>query len=281
MPNSLSNIDKKLQSGQRRFGAYVCSGHSPYATLPKSLEEQVFLETFGNTKIDMERAYSPYEARSFFLFVFDHKEHTPAAVARIVVPESIRNAGTKTTDDLEEIWQTPVSELDCGGVALIQQPYWDVATLAVHRLYRGIARAGLVSLGIYNTVMTSAMYCGVDLIVAVLDEAAYRTGNWQYHSPFSPIDGLGPSPYMGSTSSIPVYCRFSAVKERLEQVDPSAAKVLFTEDNIGELIEHVDLVEVERVHREINKVQSHVIDIKGIESYNTNTKSTFSEPKTN
>ncbi len=274
MSNSLSSIDEKYQNSTCRFGAYVCTGYSPYATLPKSLEEQVFLESFGNTKKDLIKEYRPYEARSFFLFIYDHKEHATAAMARIVVPEQRRNNGTKTTDDLENIWLTPSAKLTCGGVTLTNQPYWDVATLAVNKLYRGVARAGLVSLGIYNTIMTSAMHCGVDLIVAVLDEAAYRTGNWQYHSPFSPIDGLTSLSYMGSISSIPVYCRFSVVKEKLEEVDPNTAKVLFTNGDIGELIEHVDLAEVERVHKDITKVSPHVIDLEGS---NANTKNTVAE----
>lgn len=262
MSNPLSFIDDTYRKGIRRFGSYVCDGLSTYASVPKSLEEEVFLESFGNTKSDLEHAYEPYETRSFFLFVYDHKEQVPAAMARIVVPDRMRNDGTKTTDDLRALWHRPLSSLTCNGVALSGQPYWDVATLAVNKFYRGILKAGLVSIAIYNSIMTSAMYCGVDMIIAVLDEAAYRTGNWQYKSPFSPIDGLGSLPYMGSSSSIPVYCRFSSVRKTLEQSDPNTAEVLFTNNNIGELLEHVDLTEVDRVYRTINERQSHVLDLE-------------------
>lgn len=274
LPSTLRDIDDSRKDRVPRFVAYTCGRDAELAHIPRALEAKVFLETFGNTKNDLDREYSPYEARSFFLFVYDHADSRAAAMARIIIPNAVTNLQTKTTDDIESLWGLRGTDIALGGRFLKDENYWDVATLAVDRTYKGPGRAGIVSLAIYNTIMTSAMHCGVDVVIAILDEVAYRTSKWQYHEPFKPLDTLSALPYMGSSSSLPVYCEFSAVKARLEMQKPDIAKMLFTTKDIGDAIQHVDLEEVRLLHKDLAARNRHVIDI-GLEDQTTQTHESY------
>ena len=215
------------------LGVYAFSASSQGSELAKAVEAEVFLESFGNSAQQLHAEYSPYDWRSFFFCVIDHRRLMPAGAMRVVIP-SERGVRTKTFDDIELHWGREASALTCrNGSRIPIGEIWDIATLAVSRDYRGRATSGMVALGLYQAFTMTSQASGIDWNVAILDAKLYRFGNWHFKNTFAPFDGLDAAPYLGSASSIPVWCQLSEWQAKLHDHDRVLHDLVFEAVGFG------------------------------------------------
>ena len=206
------------------FGAYIWSSSEPGAELGRYLEREVFAEFFGNSPEMLADEYGPYDDASSFFCVVDHRRSLPAGVLRVLSPSA---AGFKSLHDIERVWSQPLEDVTARtGVEFEPTRMWDVATLAVHAEYRGAATSGLVSLALYQALVTASLQCGVDWWVTVLDVVVLDLIQSQCQSPFSYFRGLGPMSYLDSPSSVPVWCDVPGWERRIAEVDPPMHELL-------------------------------------------------------
>jgi hypothetical protein len=102
---------------------------------------------------------------------------------------------------------------------------WDAATLVVAPEYRTAAATGLVSLGLYQSLVRTAQASGIELLCAVLDTVVYRVAQAKFAGPFEPYaEGR---PYLGSKASLPVTVNFSGWKARLAAREPEIHDIIY------------------------------------------------------
>lgn len=224
------------------FGAYLFSWDEPGADLARHIEQTVFLEAFGNTPELLDREYERYESASFYICVLDHLRHTPAGMLRVVTPSP---AGLKSLNDIEPVWDCPAATLiERTGLSLDPSRTWDIATLAVADGYR--RGAGLVTMGLYQTLTLAAFHCGVDWFVAILDMPVFRIIRWRLRMIFAGYEGIGPLPYLGSAASLPAWCDVAAAERKLAQEDEDLHAVLVLGRGLEAALRPVDLSAADR-----------------------------------
>ncbi len=209
------------------LGVYVFSSDEPGAELARSVEAEVFLDTFGNTPEQLAAEYSPYEGRTVFLCVIDHLRRVPAAAMRIIVPTADGRL-CKTFDDMSRHWGMPL-----GGTTIRSgEPFdystaWDVATLAVAKDYQGKATAGIVSIALYEAGVRGMRESGFEYAVAILDHKAYRFAHWVFKEAWHPFDRVDAIPYLGSPASFPVWFQPAEWGPRLQIREPRLYEMIF------------------------------------------------------
>ena len=189
-----------------RYVALVLGPHEPLANVARAVERQVFEQTFGNDAAQMAEEYGPYEENSLFLLVLDRHRGAPAGAGRAIEGTG---PGTKTVDDAPGlIGQT--SEQIAAAHGLHGEKVWDFATLAVLPQYRGLRTSLTVSSLLYRAFLVQGEREGVQHMTAMLDRGAYRNMKL-LGTPFEPLAGSGPFPYLGSPENRAVYARFPLV----------------------------------------------------------------------
>ncbi|HVB05077.1 MAG TPA: hypothetical protein VNF07_02380 [Acidimicrobiales bacterium] len=207
------------------FGAYLFTADEPAAEIARHVEREIFLDAFGNDADQLAVEYGAYESRSVFFVVIDHGRRLPAGAMRLIAPGAAE-PGLKSMEDVERFWETPAEALlGARGIVLAPERTWDIATLAVARDYQHALGSGLVSLGLYQSVVRSCREVGVEHLVALLDSLVYRITRARYAEPF--IAYGEPRPYLGSTASYPVYCSLAEWEERLMLVEPPLLEIIY------------------------------------------------------
>jgi hypothetical protein len=217
-------VDAMVENPTEPFGVYLFRSDEPGADLARRVEQEVFLEVFGNTPELLTKEYEPYEAASFFVCVVDHGRRLPAGVMRILVPSP---AGFKTVNDIPPIWTESLDEMaGRTGLALDYAKTWDIATLAVASDYRGKAKAGLVTMGLYQALSMLTLRSGIEWLIAILDRRVFRMVRWQLRMTFADFKDVPVLPYLGSAASLPVWCSMSQGKRYLIAKDPELYELL-------------------------------------------------------
>ena len=221
------------------FGAYVFAYDEPGAEIGRVLEQEVFLEAFGNTTAQLADEYDAYESSSVFFCVIDHRRATTAGVMRMILPTE-HGPGLKSLVDLAPVWGKPATELfAAAGLELEISRTWDIATLAVAPEYRSAASAGLVSLGLYQGFVRTAGRVGIESLVTILDHVAFRMLRLRVRVPFIALaEG---QPYLGSRLSIPALVQLLSWRERLSRMDPELLGVIFEGRGIEPALRPIDL----------------------------------------
>ncbi len=247
------------------LGVYVFSSDDPGAELARSVEAEVFLDTFGNTPEQLAAEYSPYEGRTVFLCVIDHLRRAPAAAMRIIVPTADGRL-SKSLDDMERHWGIrPTVATIRNGVRFPFFNTWDIATLAVSHSHQGRATAGLVSMALYEAYVRGSRECGYDYVVAILDKRAYRFSNWVFRDTWAPFDGTDAIPYLGSPSSLPVWSQLSDWGARLKEGERSIYELVFESrgfENVVDLASERALCGAARRILDSSRADQAVIDLR-------------------
>lgn len=200
------------------FGAYVLAGSDERCAPVRELEEEVFLEAFGNTAEMLADEYERFAGASVFVGVVDHRRFIVAGAMRLILPSP---DGLKSWDDAADVWSCdPGVLLGEGGKRADPADFWDIATVAVRSDYRRGALRGLVSMTLYQAYSLMAHDAGVDRAVAILDLPVFRLLQGNLKRPLTPFPGLGPRPYLGSDASLPVSLDMAVYLERLRSEDP-------------------------------------------------------------
>jgi hypothetical protein len=202
------------------FGVYVFTADQPEAELARHIERQVFLEVFGNPAELLEREYGPYEESTVFYTVLDHRRRLPAGQMRMTLPSP---RGLKAFHDIERVWGADVDAvLASTGVEWDPARTWDVTTFAVEAEYRGKATDGLVSLGLQQTLIRSALAGDARWLVTILDLVPLDLIQRHSADCFQYFDGLEPKSYLDSPLSRPVFIDLVEWEPRVRERDPWA-----------------------------------------------------------
>jgi hypothetical protein len=226
--------------GESRWGCYCISGTSRYSDVARSVECSVFEEFFGNDPVIMTAAYADYERHSMFFLVVDREERRPAGTLRFI---KYSERGLKTLNDIAQppLQITPQQVAEYHGISDLAG-CWDCGTLAVLKHYRGRANANVISTMLYGMFHAASRKLGVDHLVTVLDQHAYKQITEFLGVPFVPIAGSAPFDYLGSESSRAAYLRFAelvpGVEARLNGIpveqralfEPALARVMYARD---------------------------------------------------
>jgi hypothetical protein len=185
----------------------------------RDCEEEVFLRAFGNTHDQLVDEYGSYEDHSFYLAVADAAGYVYGSCRLI---ES-GPAGLKTLNDVaRDPWRADGYRA-ARAVGMDPSRTWDVGTLGVRDVARG--QGLMVAIALYHGLVLSTRANEIPWITAILDGAIRRILNSaDYVMPTLP--GLASAPYMGSTSSTPVWAHCASVIDRQRQVNPDAYRLM-------------------------------------------------------
>lgn len=207
------------------FGVYVFTADQPESELARHIERTVFDETFGNPAELLEAEYAPYEGSTVFYCVIDHRRCLPAGMMRVILPSGLR---LKTFQVIEEVWGAELEGvIEDTGIEWDLTCTWDVTTLAVAAEYRGKSTDGLISLGLYQTLVRSAMAGEARVLVTILDMKPLDLIQTFTHNAFHEFDGIRPKSYLDSPLSIPVYVEFEEWLPRVLVDAPDTHDLLF------------------------------------------------------
>ena len=182
-------------------------------------EEAVFLESFGNTRNQLEEEYGPYNDQSLFIAVSDDSGLVVGA-CRIIRPGS---AGLKTLNDVgRQPWGVD-GQRSARAAGIDVSKTWDIATIGVRRQYRGPQL--MVAMAMYHAIMRSTRINEVATATAILDSAAFQVlADAGYL--FTTLPGTAPAPYLGSESSIPVYGHWSGLADAQRRMYPELYRLI-------------------------------------------------------
>jgi N-acyl-L-homoserine lactone synthetase len=188
-------------SATARFVAVAVDPSAPLSDVARTVERQVFEESFGNDVAAMTAEYRRYEDDSLFFLVLDRRTGLPAGAARVI------DGGGKTLDDAPGCIDVPLStivevhELASGRI-------WDFATVAVLPGYRDGRSGPAVSTLLYRTFLNAGRLAGVRHVVTMLDRRAHRNMKL-LGVEFVPMAGSEPFEYLGSPATQALYVPFA------------------------------------------------------------------------
>ena len=206
------------------FGVYVFGAAEPESELARHVERTVFEETFGNPRELLDEEYGPYEGSTVFYCVIDQRRRLPAGMMRIILPSE---QGLKTFQVIEEVWGTPAEQI----MARTDTTWdltraFDVTTLAVAPEYRGKSTDGLISLGLYQTLVRSGLEGAARFLVTILDMKPLDLIQTFTHNCFQEFPGIEAKSYLDSPLSIPMFLEFSEWLPRLQVEAPDTHDLL-------------------------------------------------------
>jgi hypothetical protein len=173
------------------------------ADVARTVERQVFEESFAMDAAVMTAEYAAYEQDSLFFLVLDRRTLLPAGAARVI------DGGGKTLDEAPDAIGVDLSTI-VAQHDMFDGKIWDFATLAVRPEYRG-GKSTMVSSLLYRAFLNAGRRAGVHHVVAMLDGRAYR-GIAMIGAPFVPMAGSAPFDYLGSPSTSALYMPFGAIE---------------------------------------------------------------------
>jgi hypothetical protein len=187
-------------------------------------EAEVFLAHYGNTEEQLLAEYGQYDSASVFMALANHDNHVIAA-SRLIVPGP---AGLKTLNDTSRAPWSVDGYRSARAAGIDVARTWDVATIAVRS---GIgARRLFASAALYHGLVLSARMNDIRAIIMTVDERvrSLLTGSGLITSA---LPGTGPAPYLGSTSSTPVYAHCAAMLDTQRRINPEGARLIA--DGVG------------------------------------------------
>ncbi|HEY8717829.1 hypothetical protein [Pengzhenrongella sp.] len=186
----------------------------------RECEAEVFLRWFGNTREQLDEEYRDYADRSVFLVLADEQDEVLAAV-RLIVPGG--RAGLKTLVDVGRApWEVDGTRT-AAAVGIDLATTWEIATIGVRR---GSTGDGLqLSLALYHGLITLSRVNQMSSFVAILDTRVRRLLD-SVGILTHPFPGTTTAPYLGSSSSTPVYAHCPALVRNQRRQFPEAYRLV-------------------------------------------------------
>ncbi len=205
-------------------------------------EAAVFGRWYGNSPDLLQAEYGPYDGQTHWLVVLDEGGEAVAS-ARLIRPGQRR---LKTLTDLGgRPWRADVAE-SLATARIDEDSCWDIATLGVRR---GLRAQGIyASAALYHGLMRSTRVNEVRSVVSVLDDRV-RDLLDTVSLGLDPLPGAWAAPYLGSTSSTPVYGHCAPMVDRQRRVNREAHRLIL----VGEGLAGIDLPPVDHY-----RLASHV-----------------------
>ena len=202
----ISSREIARRPGSGRFVSVVAGPDTPLADVGRTLERQVFEESFGNDSAVMAQEYGPYEQQSLFFVVLDRRAGVPAGVARVIQDDGPR---VKTIVDAPSHIGVSVDEISAFH-GLAGGRVWDFATVAVLPEYRGRSSLVVSSL-LYRTFVVAGRRAGTEHAVAMLDRVAWRNIRL-VGVPVAQLADSEPFAYLGSAENRAIHSDFAAIE---------------------------------------------------------------------
>jgi hypothetical protein len=212
---SASALDTYRSNGP--FVALAVGTDDPLADVARTVERQIFEESFGNDVATMTAEYGPYEKDSLFFLVLDRRTTMPVGAGRVI------EGGGKTLDDAPEHIGADLSAI-VAAHDMYEGRIWDFATVAVLPGYRGGKSALVVSSLLYRTFLNAGRRAGVRHVVTMLDSHAFRSMTL-LGAPIEPMAGSEPFEYLGSASTRALYVPFAALAPAIARQSERLAKI--------------------------------------------------------
>ena len=211
----------RLVTGDERIAAVGC-------------ETAVFSQWYGNTAELLDAEYGPYDDQTVFLAVLDAGGEAVAS-ARLICPGP---RGLKTLVDLgRRPWCADVPAA-LHTAAIDSSSCLDIATLGVRR---GLRAQGIyASAALYHGLFRLTRANNIRSVVSVLDDRV-RDLLDVVSLPLGPIPGAWAAPYLGSTSSTPVFGHCGPMIDRQRRINPEAHRLI----SWGEGLQGIDLPPLE------------------------------------
>lgn len=207
--------------GNRNLGVHVFDGSDELSTLGRSIEVEVFGDTFGNDLALLEKEYGLYDIYSTFIVSIDYINQTPTGCVRL-----IRNsdAGFKTLNDLcdnSSPWVSlhsnqPNNLLD--NIEALPSNTVDIGSTAVKKEYRTADAIDGGSIAMYAACIRYCQANDIDNWIGILDSIAYDKIQ-KLQEPFSAFPNSSWQPYLGSPSSLPVWLKLNDFLEKVSLLD--------------------------------------------------------------
>ena len=196
----------RLTAGAERESAVAC-------------ETQVFSRWYGNTAELLAAEYGPYDDQTVFLAVLDAGGEAVAS-ARLIAPGPL---GQKTLVDYgRHPWRADVAAATAAA-GIDVDSCLDIATLGVRR---GLRAQGIyASAALYHGLFRLTRANDIRSVVSVLDDRV-RDLLDVVSLPLGPIPGAWAAPYLGSTSSTPVYGHCGPMVDRQRRINPEAHRLI-------------------------------------------------------
>lgn len=217
--------DEETRAG-RSMGLHVIDGADPHADVGKYVEWKVFEKRFRNDLDEMREAYSPYDGSSVFLIILDYEKEQPAAVVRVIKPDS--PTGLKSTKDItnpdteKNPWYNP-TDTEAKILEEIgdhdQQHTLDISTMAVMPEYRRNHGEESASAVLYSSCVRWSLENGYNYWITIVDERIL--GQMQeWGEPFLEFEGKGEfRPFMGSKASKPMHSELYSGLKKVKAYD--------------------------------------------------------------
>ena len=188
-----------------RFAALAIGPADPLADVARTVERQVFEESFGNDATTMAAEYGGYEDDSIFFLVLDRHTGLPAGAGRVI------EGGGKTLDDAPDRIGRDLSVIAATHGLHDGGRIWDFATVGVLPAYRGRKSALTVSSLLYRTFLNAGRRRQVRHVVTLLDQRAHRN-MLLLGIPLVAMAGSAPFPYLGSPATRALYVGFAELE---------------------------------------------------------------------
>lgn len=202
------------RTSRGRFVCVVAGPDEPLADLARTVERQVFEESFGNDAATMTAEYAAYEQRSLFFVVLDRRAGRPAGVSRII--QAAGGPRVKTLDDAPAYLGRPADAIIAAHGLADGGTIWDFATIAVLSAYRGGRSALTVSSLLYRTFILAGEAAGAKHVVTMLDGRAYRNLRL-LGVPLVALAASEPFAYLGSAENHALYADFAAIRPSIAE----------------------------------------------------------------
>lgn len=204
MKPSLKHYDNK------HYNVYVLSSNHNFSALAREIELQVFNESFGNDKAEIEKEYGVYEAKSIFILIVDNKHQKNVGMMRIIFNSDV---GLKSLNDLERYWGKKKVQV-CIDNELSLDKTWDIGSFAVSKEYRNSSsevKTGWTIL-FYYMLFKLCVAHQIEFLIAILDDMVLNSSRRKGFE-LTVMKDVTSKEYLGSPSSTPVVLRVNEFED--------------------------------------------------------------------
>ena len=254
-----TSCDLKAHTKGRQFVVAYIPATSRFADIPRSVEANVFAETFDLSLREVVDDYGRYDPASVFATVIDVSTTIPCAAGALRITEFDPALGFKDVNDLlrddrsnpwiEEIksgyfapdeqydpaiaWRR-LGERACGRELRLDESV-DIATHASALGYRG-KRGDLsgVSMLFYHACLRYALAHHKANLLAIFDLPPLANLQ-QFGGPFGVYDGLAPHPYGGPYDTVPAYCIINEGMPRIRNFNEAIGRVFIDGESLRDM----------------------------------------------
>jgi hypothetical protein len=184
----------------------------------RECEADVFLNTYGNSRDQLEQEYGPYDASSVFLAITEAGGDAVAAM-RLITPGPV---GLKTLADTNRPPWFVDGARSARAAGLDAARTWDVATLAMRK---GMPGASLAPAALYHGLFHAARANDIRWVVMILDVRVRRLLN-SLTIETQLLPGCRPGPYLGSEASVPLWGDLVWMADHQREVAPDAYRLV-------------------------------------------------------